>query len=69
MVTLPLDVLVANIQKASESGKRTPILRLLREQGLGLATKGFVSRVAHVAITTMVVKTVSSQMYDWYLNL
>mmetsp|Transcript_47708 Transcript_47708/g.123710 ORF Transcript_47708/g.123710 Transcript_47708/m.123710 type:complete len:310 (-) Transcript_47708:164-1093(-) len=69
IVTLPLDVLVANIQKASEGGKKTELVRLLREQGLGLATKGFVARVAHVAITTMVVKTVSSRIYEAYLNM
>lgn len=66
--TIPLDVAVANLQAASSAGASvSPLgafLQQYRSGGvngvLGFATRGFVARATHVALTTVVVKTGSS---------
>ncbi|KAJ1461123.1 mitochondrial carrier family [Pelagophyceae sp. CCMP2097] len=70
--TIPLDVLVANMQSASSAGKKVSALGAFMEQykigGLnhvfGFATRGFVARATHVALTTAVVKTLTSYVTD-----
>mmetsp|Transcript_5134 Transcript_5134/g.7099 ORF Transcript_5134/g.7099 Transcript_5134/m.7099 type:complete len:321 (-) Transcript_5134:274-1236(-) len=70
--TLPLDVAVAQIQQASKAGQKVPLLELFLEQykqgGMkqltGMATRGFVARLAHVALTTALMKTATSMIYD-----
>jgi hypothetical protein len=65
IVTLPLDVLVAKIQDAKKAGVKvsawTMFKEELKEKGwVGLKKsymKGFEARLAHVASTTMVIKT------------
>ena len=71
--TIPIDVLVAQVQQASQAGKRVRITELwanARAQG-GLAgvvrfsSRGFYARVAHVALTTLMMKTCASSIYEW----
>ena len=71
--TIPIDVLVAQVQQASQAGKKVRIAELwanARAQG-GLAgvvrfsSRGFFARVAHVALTTLMMKTCASAIYDW----
>mmetsp|Transcript_3413 Transcript_3413/g.5548 ORF Transcript_3413/g.5548 Transcript_3413/m.5548 type:complete len:328 (+) Transcript_3413:82-1065(+) len=70
--TLPLDVAVAQIQQASKAGQKVPLVQLFadqyREGGVkqltGMATRGFLARLAHVSLTTALMKTVTSAIYD-----
>ncbi len=67
LVTIPMDVLVATVQSAGKAGQKTSGMDALREQlkgGVGNLTKGLVARVAHVALTTLMMKTVTSKVYD-----
>lgn len=68
--TIPLDVLVANIQSASADGAG-PVQKFVNQykagglQGIfGFATRGFLARSVHVALTTVVVKTGSQMVMD-----
>lgn len=72
LVTIPIDVLVATYQSANNAGKKVSGLDVYREQirsgglkgTLQYATKGTLARVAHVALTTLLMKTVTSKVYD-----
>ena len=69
LVTIPIDVLVATFQSAAKAGKKVSIVETFREQGgaaqvIAFSTRGLVARVAHVAATTMMMKTVTSIVYD-----
>ncbi|RLN86259.1 hypothetical protein BBJ28_00023481 [Nothophytophthora sp. Chile5] len=72
MLTLPMDVLVAQIQQASKAGAKVSIVDLFRQQYkaggmnqvVGFATTGFVVRLLHVSFTTMIMKTATSVVYD-----
>eukprot|EP00658_Telonema_sp_P-2_P031103 TRINITY_DN23351_c0_g1_i1.p1 TRINITY_DN23351_c0_g1~~TRINITY_DN23351_c0_g1_i1.p1 ORF type:complete len:174 (+),score=28.62 TRINITY_DN23351_c0_g1_i1:142-663(+) len=74
IATIPMDVAVAQAQQASSSGTKTSTLNLfmnqLKEQGVketvGFATRGLVPRVAHVAVSTLLMKSFSSYMYEMY---
>ncbi len=67
-VTIPIDVLVATIQDASKAGQKVSIVDTWRSKmndgGLmGLvrySCKGMVFRIAHVAATTVLMKSISS---------
>ncbi|CAM9777281.1 unnamed protein product, partial [Chrysoparadoxa australica] len=58
--TIPIDVMVAQMQQASKAGEKVSIVETFKRQhakggmeGLvGFATRGFCARVAHVALTT-----------------
>eukprot|EP01135_Chromosphaera_perkinsii_P007524 Nk52_evm8s913 gene=Nk52_evmTU8s913 len=71
-MTLPLDVAVASIQQASKAGQKTSFVNTMREQiaaggirgMVAFSTRGFVVRVMHVAITTMMMKTLTSYIYN-----
>jgi len=60
LLTLPLDVMVAQIQQASKAGQKVSVLATFQaefkkggwERVAGFATKGFVARTLHVALTT-----------------
>jgi len=60
LLTLPLDVMVAQIQQASKAGQQVSVLATFQaefkqggwERVAGFATKGFVARTLHVALTT-----------------
>lgn len=73
-VTLPIDVLVATIQDASKAGEKVRVMDVWKERiasgGIRslveYSTRGYLARVAHVALTTLLMKTVSSQVYAWY---
>lgn len=72
LVTIPIDVLVATVQQSAKAGAKVGLLDTYREQikkgGLSgtvaFATRGTVARVAHVALTTMLMKTVTTFIYD-----
>ena len=69
LVTIPIDVLVATFQSAGKAGKKVSIVETFREQGgigniVAFSTRGLVARVAHVALTTMMMKPVISMVYD-----
>lgn len=74
LATIPLDVAVAQAQQASQSGKKTSSIALftkrLQEVGVketcAFATAGLVPRVAHVAISTLLMKSVTSWVYQKY---
>jgi hypothetical protein len=74
IATLPVDVMVAQIQQASKAGTSVSVLQTFRDQyaagGIkrlaGFATAGFVPRCAHVALTTTVMKTGCSAVYNMY---
>lgn len=66
-VTIPLDVMVASMQSAGAAGKRMGIYETFRKQyDSGHITRGLVARIAHVALTTMVMKNVTVAVYDAY---
>ncbi|KUF76587.1 Mitochondrial Carrier (MC) Family [Phytophthora nicotianae] len=71
-LTLPMDVLVAQIQQASKAGVKVPVVELFRQQYragglnqvLSFGTTGFVARLLHASFTTMIMKTATSVVYD-----
>jgi len=74
--TVPLDVLVANIQGAGSAGKKVGALETFmvqyREGGFekvfGFATRGFALRWAHVTLTTIVIKNGTQACTDYLEN-
>lgn len=72
--TIPIDVMVAQIQQASKAGTRVSIFGTMQEQlrqgGIrqvaGFATSGLMVRVAHVSLTTVIMKTATSIVYEAY---
>ena len=72
LATIPLDVLVAQIQQASKAGERVSVVEQFaaqyREGGLagiiGFSTRGFMMRAVHVALTTALMKTATSYVYE-----
>jgi len=72
VLTLPLDVAVAQIQQAAKAGQKVPLVQLFAEQWAaggaaqlcGMATRGLVARCVHVALTTALMKTATSMLYD-----
>eukprot|EP01138_Halocafeteria_seosinensis_P002838 gb/GECG01002899.1/.p1 GENE.gb/GECG01002899.1/~~gb/GECG01002899.1/.p1 ORF type:complete len:402 (+),score=43.92 gb/GECG01002899.1/:1-1206(+) len=72
LVTIPLDVLVATFQQAANANKSVGVIQVIREEikkgGLqgtfDFATRGLLARVAHVALTTLMMKTMTSKIYD-----
>lgn len=73
-VTIPMDVLVATFQDASKAGQKMSVIGIWREQlkagGMKelvqYSCRGYVARVTHVALTTVMMKTISSQFYALY---
>ena len=76
LVTIPIDVMVATVQQANKAGQRVGIWETYKaqlQQGgmkgtFGFATRGLVARVAHVALTTLMMKTIASKVYDLLLR-
>jgi hypothetical protein len=72
LTTIPIDVLVATVQDANKAGQKMSVVEIYKQKiaegGLKgtfeFATRGTVARVAHVALTTLLMKTVSSKVYD-----
>lgn len=73
LVTLPLDVMVAQIQQASKAGQKVGVLQTFHqewkvggwERVAGFASKGFLARALHVALTTAIMKNGCTLVYDW----
>jgi hypothetical protein len=68
LVTIPMDVAVAIRQAAAQAGGNTSMVDVFRQklaEGTLLehSTRGLVARVAHVALTTMLMKQVTSAVY------
>ena len=75
LFTIPIDVMVAQIQQASKAGQKVSVLSTLRENSKGgmgelvaFSTRGFVARVVHVALTTALMKTGASYVYQLYVG-
>lgn len=74
LVTIPIDVLVATFQDAKRAGTKVSIMDVWKEklQSGGVrglveySTRGYVARVLHVALTTLLMKTVTSSIYQLY---
>jgi len=74
--TVPIDVMVATIQQANKAGQKVSVIEIYKEQlktggikgTLQLSTRGLVARVTHVAITTVMLKNVSSWCYTFLVN-
>ena len=66
LVTIPIDVAVATIQDASKAGQKVDLIKTFREQEnlFAFATRGLVARVAHVAMTTALMKAGASLVYE-----
>lgn len=72
LVTVPIDVMVATIQDAGKQGKKVSVAQTLKTQfasggvmeTIRFSTRGLGARVAHVALTTLMMKTVTSAVYD-----
>jgi len=70
--TIPMDVVVAAIQDSAKAGQKVSVFALwrekMRQQGItGLikySSKGFVARVTHVSLTTLLMKEFSSVVYN-----
>ena len=67
--TIPIDVMVATVQQASKAGEGVSAMQVFGERFkdgtlLAFATRGLVARVAHVALTTLLMKTITSMVYD-----
>jgi len=75
--TVPIDVMVATIQQANKAGKKVSVIQVYKEQlksggikgTLQLSTRGLVARVIHVALTTVMLKNVSSWCYTFIFNV
>eukprot|EP00567_Pseudictyota_dubia_P015337 CAMPEP_0197441824 /NCGR_PEP_ID=MMETSP1175-20131217/7983_1 /TAXON_ID=1003142 /ORGANISM="Triceratium dubium, Strain CCMP147" /LENGTH=321 /DNA_ID=CAMNT_0042972159 /DNA_START=61 /DNA_END=1026 /DNA_ORIENTATION=+ len=74
--TIPIDVMVAQIQQAGKAGEKVSVLETFSaefkaggwERVAGFATRGFIARTAHVATTTALMKTMTSWVYDMYMG-
>jgi hypothetical protein len=72
LATIPMDVMVATIQQASKAGQKVSALQTIKDtlakhgiQGtIAFSTRGLIARVAHVALTTFMMKTMTSKIYD-----
>ena len=67
--TIPMDVMVAAKQGAGSAGKKVSTIETFRAQGglmgtLSFATKGLVARCFHVGLKTLMMKTITSLVYD-----
>lgn len=76
VLTLPLDVLVAKTQDAKKAGVKVSAWKLfsdqLEKEGWGGLRnnymKGFEARLAHVCLTTVVMKTIEPIVYDVFFK-
>ena len=70
--TIPMDVMVAGKQSAGSAGKKVGVIETfqaqLREKGVGgmmaFATRGLAARCIHVALTTLMMKSMTTVVYD-----
>jgi hypothetical protein len=75
--TIPMDVMVAQIQQASKAGQKVSAIESfraqMREGGLAqvvsFSMRGLVARIAHVSLTTVVMKTGTQYAYEVYTKL
>lgn len=73
LATIPIDVMVANIQSANAAGKSVTLLDSFKdnyakggmEGVVGFATRGLLPRCLHVALTTVVVKSGTTIVQDY----
>ena len=74
VVTIPLDVMVAQFQQASKAGHKVSAMKLISEQvrsgGVSklvqFSTAGFLARYLHVSLTIFLMRTITSAIYDSY---
>ncbi|KNC82179.1 hypothetical protein SARC_05537 [Sphaeroforma arctica JP610] len=71
-VTIPLDVMVATVQTHTKAGQKVRLLgtgsSILQSGGIGalvaFSTRGFVARATHVGLATLLMKTITSKLYE-----
>jgi hypothetical protein len=76
LATIPMDVMVAQIQQASKAGQKVSAVDAFRAQlkeggvaqVVAFSTRGLVARVAHVSLTTALMKTGSTYVYHAWEN-
>lgn len=74
VATIPMDVMVAQIQQASKAGQKVSAIDAfkaqMKEGGIGavvsFSMRGLVARVGHVSLTTVVMKTGTEYAYGIY---
>jgi hypothetical protein len=74
VATIPMDVMVAQIQQASKAGQKVSAIDAFRSQMkegglmgvLSFSMRGLVARVAHVSLTTVIMKTGTEWSYNLY---
>lgn len=69
LATIPMDVYVATVQQASKAGAKVSVLETFKDQikqgnVVKFATRGLAARVTHVALTTFMMKTMTTKIYD-----
>ena len=65
-VTIPIDVLVAQFQQTGSAGKKLSVKEsLIANLKSGRMVSGFFARVTHVALTTALLRTATTSVYDW----
>jgi hypothetical protein len=77
LATIPMDVMVAQIQQASKAGQKVSAIEAFRyqlKQGgisgvLKFSTRGLIARIAHVSLTTALMKTGSTYVYDLWVKV
>jgi len=76
LATVPMDVMVAVQQSAGSAGKKTSAMGVLKEKyaegGIkaisAFGTQGLVARIAHVGLTTLLMKTATAELYVVYTD-
>jgi len=74
VATIPMDVMVAQIQQASKAGQKVSAVEAfrtqMREGGLGavltFSTRGLIARIGHVSLTTVIMKTGTEWVFNTY---
>jgi hypothetical protein len=77
LATIPMDVMVAQFQQAANAGKKVSSIELFKNQlqsgGMkhvfAFSTRGLMARIAHVSLTTFMMKTMVDFIYDTYTKL
>lgn len=74
LATVPMDVMVAVQQSAGAAGKKVSTMEVLKQKyaeggmvGISqFGTKGLVARIAHVGLTTLLMKSFAAELYVVY---
>jgi hypothetical protein len=65
-VTIPIDVLVAQVQQKKNAGSKVNLVQSFVDNvKSGKMIAGFIPRVIHVALTTALLRTATTSVYNW----